>query len=700
MPSCFALPISFYLFFFFVLLLLFAPSVSDISLHARNVTLYGDASFGNHSISLTQNISRCAPFSSYSYSSASSGISRAFYAHPVRFLDSSSNSSASFFCRFSFIILRNPSCPFGDGLAFLITSDTDSFSPQDGYLGLPAPAFGSQESSFVAVEMDTSFDPSFGDINGNHIGIDVNSVYSLASVDVVSRGVDLKSGKQITTWIEYRNAVKLVRIWISYSHIRPTSPALVAQIDLSRHFKEYMHVGFSASNGKGSAVHIVSHWRFRTFGLLPTSTSANDNVHEGECSTCLTEDSIIDMDGSESDRRDAGTKTRDMALGLGGLAAFLISLILILSVAGFYLIKNSRQRKMRTQEGPRFQLNKVPTRLSLAEIRAATMGFSRSKIIGEGASATVYQGSLPSGGTVAVKRFDRDNRIMNCRCPFTTEFATMVGCLRHKNLVQLQGWCCEGNELLLIYEYMPNGSLDTFLHNSSHSAKFLSWEQRKKIVLGVASALAYLHEECERQIIHRDVKSCNIMLDSEFNAKLGDFGLAEVYEHSCRTRAVTIPAGTMGYLAPEYVYYGVPTTKTDVYSFGVVVLEVATGRLPVDRGGVILVDWVWGQWEKGKLISAVDRRLRGRFNEAEMVRMLRVGLCCVHADPEKRPAMKEAARILKGEDPAPRLPPRKPTVRIRSVLPEQSKEILTNGGDRSPGGFDDLPYMTPKSHFG
>ncbi|KAI3442653.1 Protein kinase domain-containing protein [Psidium guajava] len=698
MPSCFAQAISFHLF---ILLLLFAPlpSVSNISLSVRNVTLFGEASFGDHSIILTQNLSHCTPFSSRSRSSASSGIGRGFYAYPVRFLDPSSNSSASFFCRFSFAILRNPSCPFGDGLAFLITSDTDSFSPVDGYLGLPAPAFGSRESSFIAVEMDTSFDPSFEDINGNHVGIDVNSVYSLASVDAVSRGVDLRSGKQITTWIEYRNAVKLVRVWISYSHIRPTSPALVAQIDLSKHFKEYMHVGFSASNSKGSAVHIVSHWRFRTFGLLPTSTSDDVNVRKGECSMCSTEDLIIDMDGSESDLRDAGINTRDMALGLGGLAAFLISLILILSVASFYLIKNSGQIKMRTQAVQRFQSNKVPTRLSLAEIRAATMGFSKSKIIGEGASATVYQGCLPSGGAVAIKRFDRENRVMNCRCPFTTEFATMVSCLRHKNLVQLQGWCCEGNELLLIYEYMPNGSLDTFLHKSSNSAKFLSWEQRKKVVLGVASALAYLHEECERQIIHRDVKSCNIMLDSEFNAKLGDFGLAEVYEHSCRTRAVTIPAGTMGYLAPEYVYYGVPTTKSDVYSFGVLVLEVATGRLPVDRGGVILVDWVWGLWEKGKLISAVDRRLRGQFNEAEMARMLRVGLCCVQADPEKRPPMKEVARILKGEDPMPRLPPRKPTVRIQSVLPEQSKEILTNRGDQSPG-CDDMPYMTPKSHFG
>lgn len=173
------------------------------------------------------------------------------------------------------------------------------------------------------------------------------------------------------------------------------------------------------------------------------------------------------------------------------------------------------------------------------------------------------------------------------------------------------------------------------------------------IVLGVASALSYLHEECERQIIHRDVKTCNIMLDAEFNSKLGDFyfGLAEVFEHSSITREAPIPAGTMGYLAPEYVYSGVPSQKTDVYSFGVVVLEVATGKRPVDDAGTVLVDWVWSYWEKGKLIEEVDPKLKGTFNAVEMRRMLMVGLYCVHPNHEKRPRVKEAARILRGEAP-------------------------------------------------
>jgi serine/threonine protein kinase len=357
---------------------------------------------------------------------------------------------------------------------------------------------------------------------------------------------------------------------------------------------------------------------------------------------------------------------------LGGLGAFVFSAFAIYSVCSFLTKKRVHIRKCKGRLTCKVQTNRVPERLSLAEIKSATMAFNPSRIVGEGASATVYRGSLPSGREVAVKRFERVNRMDCMRNPFTTEFATMVGCLRHKNLVQLQGWCCERNELVLVYEYLPKGSLNKVLHKHSNSAIVLSWNQRLRIVLGVASALTYLHKDCERQIIHRDVKTCNIMLDAEFNAKLGDFGLPEVYEHGSVTRDATIPAGTMGYLAPEYVYSGVPTKKTDVYSFGVVVLEVATGRKPVDDGGNVLVDLVWELWGKGKLIEAADRRLMGKFEVVEMKRMLLVGLSCGHLDHEKRPSVREAARILRGEAPLPLLPARKPRVKIRPVLPEDS----------------------------
>ncbi|KAL5779191.1 hypothetical protein ACOSQ2_009928 [Xanthoceras sorbifolium] len=679
---------------FWVTLFIFCfPSLS-LSQPANNVTLYGDAHFRNNAISLTQEftcLSTSSSSSSSSTSSSSSGVGRALYVYPIRFLDTTTNTTASFSCRFSFSILSSPLCPFGDGFTFLITSNADSFSHSIGYMGLPATAL-SPEDSFFAVEFDTSYDPSLGDINGNHIGIDVKSVISFASVDVESRGIDLKSGRQITAWIEYRDALKLIRVWAGYSQIRPTNPVLVAQVDLSKQFKEYMHVGFSAANGQGSAIHIVDRWRFKTFAPYP-SVNPIDMVEQGDCFMCYPADS------GNGDFRDQKTKIREMAIEFGGLAAFVFSIIAIVGVISFLLVRKKRHfgRNKEAQACP-MQTNRVPTRLSLAKIKSATLGFNRNRIVGQGASATVYKGSLPSGGAVAVKRFNKVNQFECTRNPFSTEFGTMVGCLRHKNLVQLQGWCCEGTELVLVYEYLPNGSLDRILHNCSSSANLLSWEKRVNILLGVASALTYLHEECERQIIHRDVKTCNIMLDADFNAKLGDFGLAEVYEHSCISREATIPAGTMGYLAPEYVYSGVPTQKTDVYSFGVVILEVATGRRPVDNDGVVIVDWVWNQWENGKLHEAADFRLRGRFDLLEIERMLMVGLSCVHPDHEKRPTVKQAARILRGEAPLPLLPPKKPTVNIRSVLPKTSEEVMNLGGHQSPD-LDDPPWLTPRSHF-
>ncbi|KAI7742293.1 hypothetical protein M8C21_011825 [Ambrosia artemisiifolia] len=341
----------------------------------------------------------------------------------------------------------------------------------------------------------------------------------------------------------------------------------------------------------------------------------------------------------------------------------------------------------------RFEETDVPKKLRLADIRLATKGFDPNRIIGQGASSVVYEAHLPDCGNVAVKRFSKVNQNGLLGNQFATELATMVGCLRHKNLVQLQGWCCEGNELVLVYEYMSNGSLDKILYKRS-SNRLLTFEKRLNILLGVSSALVYLHEGCERQIIHRDVKTCNIMLDADFNAKLGDFGLAEVYEHSAQKRDATLPAGTMGYLAPEYVYSGIPTVKTDVYSFGVVVLEVASGQRPVNEDGVVVTDWMWDLWEKKILIAAADPRLMGRYDKVDMERMLMAGLICVHPNHQLRPTMKEAGRMLRGGM-VPELPVRKPLVMIQSVLPERSSEMVA----RLSCDESDTPWSTPRTHF-
>ncbi|GFP89150.1 L-type lectin-domain containing receptor kinase viii.1 [Phtheirospermum japonicum] len=274
----------------------------------------------------------------------------------------------------------------------------------------------------------------------------------------------------------------------------------------------------------------------------------------------------------------------------------------------------------------------MPKEFSYKELKLATKGFDSDRVIGHGAFGTVYRGILlATGDIVAVKR----------------------------NLVRLQGWCHEKGEILLVYDLMCNGSLDKALFESRMT---LSWPHRRKILLGVASALLYLHQECENQVIHRDIKSSNIMLDEGFNARLGDFGLAKQIEHD-KSPDATVAAGTMGYLAPEYLLTGRATDKTDVFSFGAVVLEVATGRRPIEKefNGSNLVEWVWSLHREERLMAAVDPRLGNEFDESEMRRVLLIGLACSNPDPMGRPGMRGVVQMLLGDCEVPIVPKIKPT---------------------------------------
>ncbi|KAF2312083.1 hypothetical protein GH714_028001 [Hevea brasiliensis] len=273
----------------------------------------------------------------------------------------------------------------------------------------------------------------------------------------------------------------------------------------------------------------------------------------------------------------------------------------------------------------------MPREFSYKELRSATRCFNANRIIGHGAFGTVYKGILPeTGDIVAVKRCSHNSQGKN---EFLSELS-IIGTLRHRNLVRLQGWCHEKGEILLVYDLMPNGSLDKALFEARTP---LPWPHRRKILLGVACALAYLHQECENQVIHRDVKTSNIMLDEGFNARLGDFGLARQIEHD-KSPDATVAAGTMGYLAPEYLLTGRATEKTDVFSYGAVVLE------------------------RRKIVMAADARLEGEFDENEMRRVLLVGLACSHPDPLARPTMRTVVQMFEGEAEVPIVPRAKPTM--------------------------------------
>lgn len=349
---------------------------------------------------------------------------------------------------------------------------------------------------------------------------------------------------------------------------------------------------------------------------------------------------------------------------LGGVLGGAVLLVLVVIGSILWL----GHTKRRTSEEPTVLIEDKNFRgmLSMEVIRAATKDFSSENVIGIGGSgAIVFEGVLPSGSRVAVKRFQA---IWPCSKAFDSEHHAMLDCPHHPNLVPLFGWSSSEHDLVLVYEFMPNGNLDNALH--SLGGAILPWEARFGAVIGVASALTFLHDECEHRILHRDVKSSNVLLDADFKARLGDFGLARVVSHGGVPLA-TQPAGTLGYLAPEYVYSGVATERSDVYSFGVLALEVATGRRPTEKGTAV-VDWVWALWGRRRLVDAADQRLQGRFVAEEMRRVLLVGLCCVHPDCRKRPGMRRVVRMLDGTAPMTLVPDKKPPVVLKSTLNQTS----------------------------
>jgi serine/threonine protein kinase len=293
-----------------------------------------------------------------------------------------------------------------------------------------------------------------------------------------------------------------------------------------------------------------------------------------------------------------------------------------------------------------------PHRFSYKNLHNATKGFKDTELLGEGGFGKVYIGTLPSNVQIAVKRVSHDSK--QGMKEFVAEIVSM-GRLRHRNLVQLLGYCRRRGELLLVYDYMPNGSLDKFLY--SNEKPNLNWVQRFRIIKGVAYGLLYLHEEWEQVVLHRDVKASNVLLDAELNGRLGDFGLARLYDHGTNSQTTHV-VGTVGYLAPELPRTGRASTCSDVFAFGAFMLEVACGRRPIELQAqeVILVDWISEFWRKGDILDASDPRLGGNYVVEEMVMVLKLGLFCSHALPEARPTMRQVTQFLDGDADLPELP--------------------------------------------
>ncbi|KAK8675135.1 hypothetical protein V6N13_033205 [Hibiscus sabdariffa] len=307
-----------------------------------------------------------------------------------------------------------------------------------------------------------------------------------------------------------------------------------------------------------------------------------------------------------------------------------------------------------------------PRKFSLNELARATSDFNTENKLGQGGFGSVYRGFLRDLDTyIAVKRVSKASK------QGIKEYASevkIISRLRHKNLVKLIGWCHDKGELLLVYEFMPNGSLDTHLFKGK---SLLTWETRYKIVQDLASALLYLHEEGDYCVLHRDIKTNNIMLDSSFNAKLGDFGLARLVDHSEGLKN-TLLAGTVGYIAPECLSSGKASKESDVYSFGVVALEIACGRKSIEPkfqdSEAVLVPWVWESYGNGKVLDVADKKTGMWFDPKQMQCLVIVGLWCAHPSHEQRPSIRQVIQALHFEAPLPDLPMTMPVLSYKSPI--------------------------------
>ncbi|XP_066329940.1 probable LRR receptor-like serine/threonine-protein kinase At1g53440 isoform X3 [Miscanthus floridulus] len=287
---------------------------------------------------------------------------------------------------------------------------------------------------------------------------------------------------------------------------------------------------------------------------------------------------------------------------------------------------------------------------SLEEIESATKHFDPANKIGEGGFGPVYKGTLANGTIVAVKKLSSKSSQGNRE--FLNEIG-IISALRHPNLVRLFGCCINGDQLLLIYEFLENNSLGRALFGRAEHQLKLDWPTRYNICLGTAKGLVYLHEESTLKIVHRDIKPSNILLDEKMQPKISDFGLAKLNDECGRVS--TRIAGTVGYMAPEYATRGCLTRKADIYSYGVVALETVSGMSNINSMSneeyLHLLDWAERLKQQGKLLEMVDRRLGSDYSQEQALRLLNVALLCTSTQPTQRPRMSSVVKMLRGEIP-------------------------------------------------
>ncbi|KAK2404982.1 cysteine-rich receptor protein kinase [Trifolium repens] len=327
-----------------------------------------------------------------------------------------------------------------------------------------------------------------------------------------------------------------------------------------------------------------------------------------------------------------------------------ISVAMLLLIVGLcFLSKRVWKKKPDSAQDPKTEtdISTVESlRFDLSTLEEATNKFSDANKLGEGGFGEVYKGSLPSGQEIAVKRLSKNSGQGGEQFKNEVE---LVAQLQHRNLARLLGFCLEGEEKILVYEYVANKSLDYILFDPEKQ-RLLDWTRRYKIIGGVARGITYLHEDSRLKIIHRDLKASNILLDGNMNPKISDFGMAKLFGVDQTQGNTGRIVGTYGYMSPEYAMHGEFSIKSDVYSFGVLVLEIISGKKNSSfyETGVAedLVSYAWKLWKNGTPLELVDQTVTESYTPNEAIRCIHIGLLCVQEDPEDRPTMATIVLML------------------------------------------------------
>ncbi|KAG0580734.1 hypothetical protein KC19_4G194900 [Ceratodon purpureus] len=533
---------------------------------------------------------------------------RLFYSkEPVKMRDSTSHSILSFSTSFTFTITQeegaNRSGPGMEtsifGFRFFTGNVSQLIHKYSSSTNIHVHGLRRPQDNHFAVEFDTFQNHLVNDPSDNHIGVDLNSLESLYTYNLCGHQITQCpfpwTGKFYTAWIEYNVASPLLlEVWMTngslvHRILKPTIPIItVPQLDLIDIFEENMYVGFVASSGRHTDIFNIQSWKFTSYFM-------------------------DDM------------KLKKTQFSIRNILIVIFSVFCTVFLA-YLMSRHWWQRKcfVTTKYSNLFHLVSLQ-KFAYKDLKKATKNFHESAILGSGAFGIVYKGTLKTHSNhsiVAIKCFKHVESKSDVEA-FLTE-ASSINQVRHRNLLQLQGWCYEGKHFMLVFEYMSNGSLDEWLFpkrrkhpNDLKYKKFegvLPWTLRCSILGGIAAAIEYLHEDWVQCILHRDIKSSNVMLDDDMNPHLGDFGLARLIDHE-KLEKTTLAAGTFSYMAPELPYTGKATKESDVYSFGILMLEVLCGKPPLNHQAdgvdedIFLLQSVWRAHEANNILSVVDHNL-------------------------------------------------------------------------------------------